>query len=112
MTTDGKLDVTKSTKKRGDLAPGAASEAVPVPSGLAPSAHEPEHRFARIRVNKGATINIGRMEFLRCDVAVELPCKPDLASLDRAIDIADTIANDRLVAEIENARKQSGGGDK
>lgn len=55
---------------------------------------------AYIRVSAGQTINMGDYESLRIDVALTMPCYPEMVD-DTQAEVADWVAN-RLADEVDN----------
>ena len=58
-------------------------------------------KVARVRVGKGSTINLGNYESLRIDVAIEMPCKARIASVEMTYDDLRGLVDSKLEEEIE-----------
>jgi hypothetical protein len=95
-------------KKSKEVIPGptAVSEAVPNPDRSPSPAPEV---LARVKYQEGTTIEIGRFEFQRIDVGIEMPSR--VGKINETFEFVKTWVEDRLVAEVQKvqASKAAGG---
>lgn len=61
---------------------------------------------ARVRYGEGTTVNMGNFESWRCDVAVELPCRPTTQSIERTLAFAQEFVEAKIAAEADKMREK------
>ena len=55
----------------------------------------------------GFTINLGNMEFVRCDTHVSLPCYPDKENMDKATKLAQELVSKESIEHLEFIKSNS-----
>ena len=106
----GSVTVTRTKKQRGkvvDENTGRTDERVDHPEAKETAKLSPK-ALARVGVGRGATVNMGGMEFHRIDVSLELPCRPSVDAIETTYGFADDWTDRKLEEQIEIAVKQRG----
>lgn len=93
---------TSLSRRRKVLHEEAADAVVPTP--------EPPTSGQRavVRFGQGVTLNMGNFESWRCDVVVELPCKPTFAAIDVTYEAAKDWVEARIQTEVDAVSKKRG----